>query len=259
MNAQKLNRRQARWALYLSQFDFILKHVAGSKMEKADGLSRRADWKVGVENDNDNQIIIKDSWLRRLEEVIIEEPEVNILEKIKKARSRDEDVVRIVEEMKKTKVKELRESEWQIEGKLVLKEGKVYVPRDEELRAKIIQLHHDVLAAGHGGRWKTVELVTRNYWWPGVTRDVGKYVEGCDSCQRMKNRTEEPAGKLKLSEVLQKTWMHLTVDFITKLPVVAEKDAILVVCNRLSKMTHFVATTEGMSAEGLARLFQDNV
>ena len=43
MKAQKLNRRQARWALYLSQFDFILKHVAGSKMGKADGLSRRVD------------------------------------------------------------------------------------------------------------------------------------------------------------------------------------------------------------------------
>ena len=90
-------------------------------------------------------------------------------------------------------------------------------------------------------------------------RDVGKYVKGCDLCQRMKNRTEELAGKLKLSEVSQKTWTHLTVDFITKLPVVAGKDAILVVCNRLSKMTHFVATTEETLAEGLARLLWDNV
>ena len=49
------------------------------------------------------------------------------------------------------------------------------------------------------------------------------------------------------------------VDFITKLPVVAGKDAILVVCDRLSKMTHFMATTEGISAEGLARLFRDNM
>jgi len=130
MKAQKLNRRQAQWALYLSRFDFILKHVPGMKMGKADGLSRRSDWKVGVENDNDNQIIIKDNWLRRLEEVIIEGPEVNILEKIKKARSRDEDVVRIVKEMKKAKVKELRGNEWKIEGDLVLKEEKIYV-RDQ--------------------------------------------------------------------------------------------------------------------------------
>jgi len=161
--------------------------------------------------------------------------------------------------MKKTEVKELRGNKWRIEGDLVLKEGKVYVLKDEELRAEVIWLHHDMLAARHGGRWKTVELVTRNYWWPGVTRDVGKYVEGCDLCQRIKNRTEEPAGKLKLSEVPQKMWTHLTVDFIMKLPVVAGKDTILVVCDRLSKITHFVATTKEISAEGLARLLWDNV
>ena len=61
MKAQKLNHRQARWALYLSRFDFTLKHVLGTKMGKADGLSRQADWKIGVENDNDNQVVIKDN------------------------------------------------------------------------------------------------------------------------------------------------------------------------------------------------------
>jgi len=75
----------------------------------------------------------------------------------------------------------------------------------------------------------------------------------------MKNQTEEIAGKLKLSEVPEKPWTHLIVDFITKLPVVAGKDAILVVCDQLSKMTHFVVTTEGTSAEGLMRLFRDNM
>ena len=131
--------------------------------------------------------------------------------------------------------------------------------KDKELRAEVIWLYYDVPAARYRGRWKTVELVTRNYWWPGVTRDVGRYVEGCDLCQRMKNRTEEPAGKLKLSEVPKKPWSYLMVDFITKLPVVARKDAILVVCDRLSKITHFVATTEGTMVEGSARLFWDNV
>jgi len=103
------------------------------------------------------------------------------------------------------------------------------------------------------------ELVTRNYWWPGVMRDIGRYIEGYDLCQRMKNWTEKMAGKLKLSEVLEKPWTHLTVDFITKLLMVARKDAILVVCDQLLKMTHFVATTEKTSAEELARLFRDNV
>ena len=108
MKVQKLNRRQARWALYLSRFDFILKHVPGTRMEKTDGLSRRLDWKVGVDRDNENQVVIKDNWIRSLQEVVIEGPEVDIVEKIKKARSRDKDIVRIVEEMKKAKMKELQ-------------------------------------------------------------------------------------------------------------------------------------------------------
>ena len=79
MKVQKLNRRQAQWALYLSRFDFTLKHVPRTKMGKADGLSRRSDWKVGVEKDNDNQIFIKNNWIHSLEEVVIEGPEVNIV------------------------------------------------------------------------------------------------------------------------------------------------------------------------------------
>jgi len=154
-------------------------------MEKADGLSRRPDWKVGTENDNDNQTLIKDCWICSLGEVVIEGPEVDIIEKIKKARSKNEEVVRVVEKMKKMRVKILWGDEWQIEKDLVLKERKVYVPKDKELQIEIIQLHHDIPVTRHGERWKTIELVTRNYWWLEVTRDVGRYVEGCDMCQKI--------------------------------------------------------------------------
>ena len=85
----------------------MLKHVSGMKIGKADGLSRRLDWKVGVEKDNENQVFIKDNWIHSMQEVIVEGPEVDIVEKIKKARSKDKDVARIVEEMKKMGLKEL--------------------------------------------------------------------------------------------------------------------------------------------------------
>ena len=142
---------------------------------------------------------------------------------------------------------------------MVLKEGKVYIPKDKELRAEIIQWHHDVPAAGYRRQWKTIELVTRNYWWLGVTRDVGRYIEGCDLYQRIKNQTEEIAGKLKLSKVPEKLWSHLIVDFIMKLLVVARKDAILIVCDQLSKITYFVTMTEGTLVERLVKLFRDNI
>jgi len=139
------------------------------------------------------------------------------------------------------------------------KEGKVYMPKDDMLRVEIIRLHHNTPVGGHGGQWKMVELVTRNFWWPGVTREVKRYVEGCDSCQRNKNRTEQPAGKLMPNSIPEKPWTHISADFITKLPIAQGYDSILVVVDRLTKMVHFISTTEKTSAEGLARLFRDNV
>ena len=147
MKIQKLNCRQARWALYLLRFDFTLKHVLGMRRGKVDGLSRRLDWKVKVEKNNKNQVVVKEDWLRSMQEVVIEGPKVVILEKIKKARSKNKDIVKIVEEMKKAGVKELWGNEWQVEGELVLKEEKIYVPKEAELRAEIIWSHHDILTA----------------------------------------------------------------------------------------------------------------
>jgi len=139
------------------------------------------------------------------------------------------------------------------------KEEKVYVPKDEKLRAEIIRLHHDTPIGGHGGQWKMVELITRNFWWPGVTKEVKRYVEGCNACQRNKNRTEQLAGKLMPNSIPEKPWTHISADFITKLPLAQGYDSILVVVDRLTKMVHFISTTEKTSAEGLARLFRDNV
>jgi len=85
--------------------------MLGTKIEKTDRLSRRPNWKVGVEKDNDNQVFIKNCWLCNLYKVVIEGPEVNIVEKIKKARGKDEEVVRVVEEMKKARIKVVRGEE----------------------------------------------------------------------------------------------------------------------------------------------------
>jgi len=229
-------------------------------MGRADSLSRRVDWAEGVEKDNENQVMLKEEWLEvRAMEQLVEGPEKEIVKKIKEARDKDEEVIKAVEEMKKAGVKMLRNEEWQIEEGLVLKEGRVYVPKDEKLRIEIIWLHHDTPIAGHRGQWKMVELVTRNYWWPGVMREVKRYVEGCDQCQRMKNRAEMPAGKLRPNKVPERLWQHISVDFITKLPMSKGHNSILVVCDKFLKMSHFVAMTEKTTAEELVKLFKDNV
>ena len=108
--------------------------------------------------------------------------------------------------------------------------------KDEELRVKIIWLHHNMLV-----------------------KDVGKYVDKCYLYQRMKNKMEAPAGKLIVNEMSERLQTYLTVNFIMKLLLVVSKNVILVVCNRLSKIAYFMATIEETLAKGLVRLFRDNV
>jgi len=102
-------------------------------------------------------------------------------------------------------------------------------------------------------------LVTRYFWWPGITKEVKKYIESCDICQRNKNCTEALAGKLMPNAVPEKPWSYITADFITKLPLAQGYDVILVVCDRMTKMAHFMPTIERTLAKGVVRLFQDTV
>ena len=94
------------------RFDFALKYVAGKSIGRADSLSRRVDWVERVEKDNENQVMLKEEWLEvRAMEQLIKEPEEKIVKKIKEARDKDEEVIKAVEEMKKTGVKMLRNKE----------------------------------------------------------------------------------------------------------------------------------------------------
>ena len=77
-----------------------------------------------------------------------------------------------MEEMKRAEVKVLRDKEWREEDGIILKERKVYEPKDEKLRIEIIRLYHDTSIEEHRGQWKRAELVTHNFWWPGITREV---------------------------------------------------------------------------------------
>jgi len=130
----------------------MLKHISGSKMGKADRLSRRLDWEVEVEKNNEEQTLVKKEWLKvkkvRVAEVIIER--VDLLDKVKKYEAKDNEAVKAVEEMKWAGVKMLRDKKWRQEDSLMLKEKKVYVPKDEKLRVEVIRLHHDTSVGGDG-------------------------------------------------------------------------------------------------------------
>jgi len=121
-------------------------------MGKADSLSRRPDWEIGVEKDNENETLVKPEWLeiRKTKAVEIIVDGIDLLEEVRKLKVKDNEVVKAVEEMKQAGVKMLRDEEWREVNGVMYKEGKVYIPKDDKLRAEIIRLHHDMPIGGHG-------------------------------------------------------------------------------------------------------------
>jgi len=134
MTSQKLNHRQTRWALYLSQFNFALKHIPEKSIGKANGLSKRPDWQEEVEKDNKDQKLIKPEWIREAETIIEKE---NLKKRIKKAQKGNEKVVKAVEELKRVGIKTLKDKKWKIEDGIIIKKERIYVP-ERELREEII-------------------------------------------------------------------------------------------------------------------------
>ena len=142
------------------------------EVEKTDSLSRRLDWKVGMEKDNKNEILVKPEQLKvkRTKKIEIIVEKVDLLEKVRQSKVKDNKIIKIVEEMKQTKVKMLRDKEWKEVNGIMYKEGKIYIPKDNRLRVEIIKLYHNILVGGHREQWKIVKLIIYNFWWLGVTK-----------------------------------------------------------------------------------------
>src|SRR5271163_1772770 len=263
MKAKKLNHRQARWSLFLARFDFIMHHRLGKSMGKPDALSQRVDHGSGTK-DNENIVLLTPDFfvVHALEGMELVGEERDALKEIRREVDKgemEEAVAKAVKELSKTSARSVRSAEWSQSNGLLYFRGKVYVPDSAELRRRIVYLCHDTKIAGHCGRWKTLELVSRNYWWPQMSRYIGKYVSTCDMCLRTKAPRQPPIGELHPLLVPDSPWDVISVDFITELPEANGKDCIMVVVDSVTKRSHFIDTVTTISAVGSARLYINHV
>jgi hypothetical protein len=99
----------------------------------------------------------------------------------------EESVVKAARELWKDKGRgTIKSTEWSESNGLLMFCGNIYVPKDRELRHHIIEQHHDTRITRHVGHFKTLELISCNYWWPQMSCYIGVYVKTCDLCNWMK-------------------------------------------------------------------------
>jgi len=220
MMAKKLNYRQARWSLHLARFDFLLHHCPRCTMGKLDALSRRANHGNGASN-NENIVLLRPEFLavHALEGVELTGVEQKILSDIRRGNrngDQEEPIAKAARELRRSANGTVHSSEWSNIDGLLQFQGKIYVPQSPDLRRQIVALCHDTHITGHPGRWKTLELVSRNYWWPQMSRYIGQYVSTCDLCLWTKPWRYSPVGELQPLSVLDAWWDMLSVDFVVK-------------------------------------------
>ena len=134
------------------------------------------------------------------------------------------------------------------------------VPDIPELKRSILKELHDANYSGHVGYQRTIHHVQRMYWWPSMYSEIKEYVKGCLICQQDKSSLTNPPGKLQPLPIPEGAWDYVTADRIVGLPKTKKGyTAILVVVDRLTKMTHFGPCKDTSTARELAQLFVDMV
>jgi Integrase zinc binding domain len=167
-------------------------------------------------------------------------------------------VVKAIKELMKSSTKSVKLAEWSLEDGMLYHQDKIYVS-NSDLCHRISALCHDSKIAGHAGKWKTLELVSRNYWWSQMSRYISRYVSTCDMCLRTKASCQPPVGELNPLPIPDTPWHTISVDFIVELPESEGKDAIMVVVNSVTKRAHFMDTVTTLSAAGTPRLYVQHI
>ena len=145
-----------------------------------------------------------------------------------------------------------------VEGRLLYR-GRIYVPDLHQLRLRLTRQYHDTPVAGHRGQAKTYELLSREYYWPQMIKFVERYIRNCHTCGRGRSWRHKKQGLLRPPPVPERRWRHITMDFVTGLPLVNGFDAVLNVVDRLSKLRHIIPCSTTITSKDLAKLFIDHV
>eukprot|EP00253_Pinus_taeda_P028202 PITA_28202 len=233
-----LNARQARWADFLSGFDFDIKHLKGKENRVADALSRK---------------------VHCLYEITFSKWENSLQEMMKTAASPDVEYQRLKQQVPLSSKESPQEYEISKDG-MPLYRKRLVVPNDNNLKNLILNEFHTSHYAGHPGYQKMLTALRKEYYWPGMKKHVAEYLARCLECQQIKTEHQHPAGLLQPLPIPEWKWEIISMDFITGLPKKKRNnDSIMVVVDKLSKAAHFIPAQSTYRAVQIVHIFMQNV
>lgn len=248
LDQRKLSPRQERWLDILLEFRLELDWIPGSRNTVADALSRRRhDKSIGIQ----------------VYALAIDHPPEDFIAKIRRELPLDpslQEILRLLQPgtvippSKQTMIRRysLRE------GLLWYENTRLVVPKS--LRLLILKEHHDTPVAGHPSWNVMYASLAHYYFWQNMSKDVRKYVQSCDACQRLKDGHHPPYGLLQPLQIPERPWESISMDFISQLPKTPRgSDSITVFVDRLTKMVHLVAGKTTDDASTVARQFLNSV
>jgi hypothetical protein len=142
---------------------------------------------------------------------------------------------------------------------LIRYQGKIWVANNSAIQTKLIVAFHSSVIGGHSGVKGTHQRISQLFFWKGQKLDIENYIQQCLICQRAKHTQQHPAGLLQPLSIPDGAWQDVSMDFVEGLPSSDHYNAIVVVVDRLTKYAHFVPIKHPYTAQGIARVFLDNI
>lgn len=230
--------RLARWALELQQYDFTIQYRKGAQNVVADALSRQP-LAVILSNDSNDLTENHGPWFDRLKTQIQKRPE-----QIPDYRLEKNNIYRLIPDPANYS-NENPANAW-----------KLCVP--ENLRARVLHENHNAVTAGHMGVAKTIARISRLYYWPGMYRDIAKYIRRCETCQQYKTSQQRKAWQMHFTPVSQ-PWEIVSSDFMGPFPRSTKGNTMLLVFHdKFTKWTELIPL-HAATAPALITVFRKNV
>jgi hypothetical protein len=254
-----MNRRIARWFLFLQDYNFILRHVPGKQHAAPDMLSRPPGADKGIVDNQDITVIPPEAFIQltwdRSDGAVALDDQLAIQQKIHQKWICDlpsREAIQSMSSLTTSHHLAYRMNDgWQ-----------VVVPPDDALKRQILAYHHDDVTSGHLGRDQTYNSVSNRFWWPGMRAWIAQYVKGCAACQQNKTSTHPQRTALYRIPVPPDAhpFQIVAMDLITQLPRCNQYDTILTIVDHgCSRAAIFIPCSTTITGEGIARLYFEHV